>query len=322
MTIPRKLIAIFSILLLGTGILIWTFPLLFPLNDSNRITLATTTSTENSGLLDYLHPEMTIDTGGIIIDVVAVGTGAALEQARRGLADVVIVHNRELEDQLVLDGVGVHRVDLMYNDFILVGPPTDPAGVRGLVNSSEIFRRIFMERDNLSFLSRGDRSGTHLKELELWNAADIEINSENSSWVSENPWYLESGTGMGETLTFASLSKAYAFTDRGTWLFIRESISNLVILTSGAPQWNNPYGAILVNPASFQPGIINFDAAKKYVQWLISGKGQTMINSYTIGGEMAFIADFAHHINEMSQVEREFWEINANGNNTESFFYL
>ncbi|MFW9778560.1 MAG: substrate-binding domain-containing protein [Candidatus Heimdallarchaeota archaeon] len=310
---PReKLLAIFLILIVGVGFLLWSIPLLLPQEGSNRITLATTTSTDNSGLLEFLHPIMTNDTGGLEVDVVAVGTGAAIEQARRGLADVVIVHNRELEDQFVKDGFGFHRVDLMYNDFILVGPESDPAGVKGITNSSEIFRRIYGERANSSFMSRGDGSGTHLKELELWEAAGVSIGSENSSWVGENPWYLESGSGMGETLTLASVSQSYTLTDRGTWLFVMERLSSLVLLASGPLEWHNPYGAMLVNPTKFPSGTIKLDAAKKYIQWLISDKGQNLIDTYLIGGEQAFFADFANHLSEMSGSEKEFWGINGN----------
>ncbi|MFW9853503.1 MAG: substrate-binding domain-containing protein [Candidatus Thorarchaeota archaeon] len=312
MLTPReKLLSFILILIVGVGFLLWSIPLLFAQEGSNRITLATTTSTDNSGLLEFLHPIMTKDTGGLEVGVVAVGTGAAIQQARRGLADVVIVHNRELEDQFVKDGFGIHRVDLMYNDFILVGPESDPAGIKGLTNSSEIFRRIYGERGNSSFMSRGDGSGTHLKELELWKAADISIRSENSSWASENLWYLESGAGMGETLTLASVSQSYTITDRGTWLFVHETLSSMVLLASGPLEWHNPYGVILVNPAKFQSGTIKLDAAKKYVQWLISEKGQSLIDSYLIGGEQAFFADFANHLNEMSSTEKEFWGING-----------
>lgn len=316
MIVRERSIALFVLLLVGSAFVIATIPILFSQDASDRITLVTTTSTDNSGLLNYIHPEMTKDTGGITVDVVAVGTGAALEQARRGLADVVIVHNRELEDRFISEGFGIHRIDLMYNDFILVGPRTDPAGIRGMMNSSEIFRRIYAARGNLKFFSRGDNSGTHLKELELWDAANISIISATSSWASKNPWYSESGAGMGETLTFTSISQAYTLTDRGTWLFMRETLSNLVILASGPLEWHNPYGVILVNPAMFQPSYIKFEAAKKFVQWLISEKGQHLINNYTISGEIAFNADFPNHVGELSTSEREFWGINETQNNS------
>lgn len=298
-------------LVIGCLTLISIFSFLIP-TSSSTITLATTTSTDNSGLLDYLHPEMTKDTG-VTVDVVAVGTGAAIEHAKNGLADVIIVHARVLEDQFVAEGFGFHRIDLMYNDFIIVGPSEDPANIKGLTNSTEIFTRLYNTRESIKFASRGDNSGTHVKELELWTLANISIQSDSVEWSQSNPWYLETGSGMGNTLSTASVAQAYILTDRGTWLFNEESL-DLEVLAQGSELWHNSYGAILVNPDKFKSGMIKIEMAKKYVQWLISTKGQSMIDNYTIKGEKAFFADFINHIEELSAKELEFWEIENTNN--------
>ncbi|MFX0210081.1 MAG: substrate-binding domain-containing protein, partial [Candidatus Hodarchaeota archaeon] len=286
---------IITIMVIGGLAIISMVSFLIPAS-SSTITLATTTSTDNSGLLDYLHPEMTKDLG-VKVDVVPVGTGAAIEYAKSGLADVIIVHARALEDQFVAEGYGFHRVDLMYNDFIIVGPSEDPANIKGLINSTEIFTRLYNARESIEFVSRGDDSGTHVKELELWTIANINIQSDSVVWSQNNPWYLETGSGMGNTLSTASIAQAYTLTDRGTWLFNEESL-DLELLAQGSNLWHNPYGAILVNPDKFESVKINFEMAKKYVQWLISTKGQSMINSYTIKGNQAFFADFINHVEE------------------------
>ncbi len=278
-------------------------------NIAETIILATTTSTENSGILDYIHPIMTEDTG-ITVDVVAVGTGAALENARGGLADVVIVHARSLEDEFIQEGYGLHRVDLMFNDFIIVGPSSDPANIRGKSNASEVFSLLYLARDNITFFSRGDNSGTHVKELIHWELANIEIKQDNITWAHLNPWYLETGSGMGQTLTVAWVANGYTLSDRGTWLFIKDNLDNkLEMLAEGAPEWMNSYGAILVNPESITSRNINFDAAKRYVQWLISDKGQNLIGNYTINDFQAFFPDFKNHLHEMSAEELGFWGI-------------
>jgi len=302
---------IISIMAIGSLTLISIFSFLIPVS-SSTITLATTTSTDNSGLLDYLHPEMTKDTG-VTVDVLAVGTGAAIEHAKSGLADIIIVHARVLEDQFVAEGYGFHRVDLMYNDFIIVGPSEDPANIKGLTDSTEIFTRLYNTRKSIKFASRGDNSGTHVKELELWSYANINIQSDSVEWSQSNPWYLETGSGMGNTLSTASVAQAYILTDRGTWLFNEESL-DLEVLAQGSELFHNPYGAILVNPDKFKSGTINFEMAKKYIKWLISTKGQSLIDNYTIKGKQAFFADFINHIEELSAEELEFWEIENTSN--------
>lgn len=280
--------------------------LIIPPNKINTITLATTTSTDNSGLLEYIHPQMTTDIG-INVDVVAVGTGAALEYGRKGLADLVMVHARILEELFIEEGYGIHRVDLMYNDFVIVGPINDPANITGMTNSSEIFVKLYQAKDSITFVSRGDNSGTHVKELELWNASRITIAGSDLGWAENNPWYIETGLGMGQTLTIAWELGAYILVDRGTWLFNMKE--DLKVLAEGSPEWVNPYGVILVNPEKFNTGEIRFDLAKRYVQWLISDTGQNSIDNYKINNETVFFADFQNHIHKMSPEELEFWEI-------------
>ncbi|MHA2363755.1 MAG: substrate-binding domain-containing protein [Candidatus Hodarchaeales archaeon] len=285
--------------------------LFFILNDETNpsITLATTTSTDNSGLLDYVHPLMTKDTG-VNVNIVPLGTGAALEYGRKGLVDVVIVHARSLEDEFINEGYGIHRVDLMYNDFIIIGPSDDPAQIKGLSDNTDIFQALHLARNNIKFISRGDNSGTHVKELNLWKSAGITINSDDFQWANDNSWYMETGSGMGSTLTITSeLKNAYTLSDRGTWLFQKVNLDNLENLAEGPESWHNPYGAILVNPAKFNSGLIKLDLAKKYVKWLISTTGQSMIDDYVIEGEKAFFADFKSHLNEMTLNEIEFWGI-------------
>jgi tungstate transport system substrate-binding protein len=276
-------------------------------NTAETIILATTTSTDNSGLLDYIHPIMTDDTR-INIDVVAVGTGAALEHAKGGLADVVIVHARSLEDEFIQTDFGFHRIDLMFNDFIIVGPPNDPANIRDKSNASEVFSLLYLSRENITFISRGDNSGTHVKELSQWELANIEVAGDNFTWAHLNPWYLETGSSMGQTLTTTWVLDGYTLTDRGTWLFNRFNAEyDLEVLAEGAPEWVNPYGAILINPESITARKINFNAAKRYVQWLISDKGQNLIGNYTINGHHAFFPDFKNHLHEMAEEELGFW---------------
>jgi tungstate transport system substrate-binding protein len=291
------------IVVLGGGVLL----LLTQNNISETIIIATTTSTDNSGLLDYIHPIMTEDTR-INIDVIAVGTGAALEHAKGGLTDVVLVHARNLENEFIQAGYGFHRIDLMFNDFIIVGPSNDPAKIRGKSKASEVFSLLYSSRENITFISRGDNSGTHVKELSQWELANVEVKGDSLTWAQENPWYLETGSGMGQTLTTTWVTNGYTLTDRGTWLFTEFNAGyDLEVLAEGAPEWINPYGVILVNPESIITRNINFNAAKRYVQWLISAKGQNLIGNYTINGHQAFFPDFKNHLHEMSEEELRFW---------------
>jgi tungstate transport system substrate-binding protein len=205
-----------------------------------RITMATTTSTDNSGLLDNLLPEFTRDTG-IIVNVVAVGTGKALKLGENGDVDVVLVHARSLEDRFVADGHGVNRRDVMYNDFVIVGPKDNPAKVKTRKSAAAAFKSIAKKK--AVFISRGDNSGTHVKELETWKNAGI---------IPSGSWYREAGMGMGDVLNMAYNLQAYTLADRGTYLAYRDKI-DLVILAQGDPLLFNPYGIIAVNPEKHLP---------------------------------------------------------------------
>ncbi len=239
------------------------------------ITLATTTSTDNSGLLGYLHPEFTKDTG-IDVHVIALGTGAALELARRGDADVVMVHCRYAEDEFVRNEDGSKRYPLMHNDFVLVGPPNDPAGISGK-KAHEALERIAASK--ALFVSRGDNSGTYMKEMALWGNRKIDPGS---------GWYLSSGQGMGKTLVMADEKKAYTLTDRGTFLAFQDKL-DLKILCSGGPELMNPYSVIPVN--SQKHPHVKSKLVRIYVNWLLSPKGQKMIADFKAHGQQLFFPD-------------------------------
>ncbi len=233
---------------------------------SPGIICASTTSTENSGLFDYLLPLFKEDTG-IMVRVVARGTGAALEMGRRGDADVVLVHAKEQELQAVADGFFVNRHDLMYNDFVIIGPQEDPAGIKSTTLAVEAFRRIAAHK--ALFISRGDKSGTHVKELALWKEAGMDPGS--------SPWYLEVGQGMERTQRIGNEKRAYVLTDRGTWLATREGLE-MDILLEGDPILFNQYGVMAVNP--FKHAHVKYDWAKQFIDWLISAKGQSVIDGF------------------------------------------
>jgi tungstate transport system substrate-binding protein len=243
------------------------------------ITLASTTSTEQSGLFDFLLPAFTAKTG-IKVNVVAVGTGQALDIGRRGDADVVFVHDRPAEDAFVAEGEGVRRFDVMYNDFVLVGPKDDPAGIAATQDVSEALRKIAGAQ--ASFISRGDRSGTHAAERRFWKAAGLEVEAANS------PWYKEIGQGMGPALNVAAALNAYTLSDRGTWLSFKNR-RELAILVWGDRRMLNPYGVMLVNPARHP----NVHAAEgqALIDWLISSDGQAKIAAYQIDGQQLFFPD-------------------------------
>ena len=240
------------------------------------ITLASTTSTANSGLFDHLLPRFTERTG-IAVRVVAVGTGAALRLGMRGDADVVLVHARAAEERFVAEGFGVARHGVMYNDFVIVGPASDPAGVRGMEDSSAALARI--AGAVARFVSRGDDSGTHKAELRIWDAAKVD------PAPGSGDWYIESGSGMGATLNTARAMGAYTMADRGTWLSFANR-GDLVLLVEGDARLHNPYGAILVNPER-HPHIKAADG-QAFIDWLISDEGQQAIADFTLGGEPLF----------------------------------
>ena len=240
------------------------------------IRLATTTSTENSGLLAALLPVFEKKYGAPV-RVIAVGTGQALKLGERGDVDVVLVHAREDEDKFVLAGFGVNRRDVMYNDFILVGPVEDPAAIRGMTRVGEALKKIHDK--GATFVSRGDESGTHIMERRLWREEHI------SPGLPDGKRYLSAGQGMGAVLTMSGALGAYTLTDRGTFVAYKSRIG-LDILVSGDPRLANPYGIIAVNPRH-HPGI-NFNGAMALVEWMTSTEGLKLIGSFKVSGEQLF----------------------------------
>jgi tungstate transport system substrate-binding protein len=239
------------------------------------ITVASTTSTEQSGLFGHLLPAFTAATG-IAVRIVAVGTGQALDIGRRGDADVVFVHDAPAEERFVAEGFGVRRYAIMYNDFVLLGPRNDPAGIAG-PDVLEAFRRIAAARS--PFVSRGDRSGTHQAELRYWRAAGIDLAAVRGAW------YREIGQGMGPALNIAAASSAYLLADRGTWLAFKNR-GELAILVEGDARLFNQYGVILVDPQR-HPQVKRADG-QAFIDWLRSPQGQHAIAQYRIGGEQLF----------------------------------
>ncbi|MCW5730863.1 MAG: substrate-binding domain-containing protein [Alphaproteobacteria bacterium] len=240
------------------------------------MTVASTTSTEQSGLFGAILPRFRARTG-IEVRVIAQGTGQALETARRGDADVVFVHDPASEERFVAEGFGVRRHEVMYNDFVLVGPKADPAGVRGMTDIAAALARIAAR--GAPFASRGDESGTHKAELRLWQAAVVDVRQTGGAW------YRETGSGMGPTLNVASATNAYALTDRGTWLSFRNR-GELEILLAGDRRLFNQYGVILVNPARHPH--VRARQGQAFIDWLLSPEGQKAIADFRIGGEQLF----------------------------------
>ena len=243
------------------------------------ITVASTTSTEQSGLFGHILP-LFEKASGIRVRVVALGTGQALDTGRRGDADVVFVHDQAAEEKFVAEGYGVARHEVMYNDFILVGPRGDPAATAGK-DILEGLRRIAAvdAAKRPIFVSRGDKSGTHAAELRYWKAAGIDLDA------IKGPWYRDTGSGMGPALNMAASSNAYILSDRGTWLAFRNK-GDLAILVEGDTRLFNQYGAILVNPAK-HPHVKAADG-QRFIDWLVSPAGQQAIADYKIGGEQLF----------------------------------
>jgi tungstate transport system substrate-binding protein len=240
------------------------------------ITVSSTTSTEQSGLFKHILPLFEKKTG-IQVRVVAQGTGQALDMGRRGDADVVFVHARELEEKFVAEGHGVKRQEVMYNDFILVGPKPDPARLGGTKDIVAGLKKIAAAK--APFASRGDRSGTHFAELQLWKAAGLDPAKEKPSW------YRETGSGMGPTLNTASGMNAYALTDRGTWLSFKNR-GELVISVEGDKRLFNQYGVILVNPAKHPH--VKKEMGQAFIDWIVSNEGQQAIADYKINGQQLF----------------------------------
>lgn len=261
------------------------------------LTLTTTTSTYDTGLLDELNAAFE-EWYGATVEAVAQGTGAALETARNGDSDVVMVHARSLEDEFMREGYGVNRRDLMFNDFVVVGPDDDPANIDGVGAVTEAFQAI-AETESV-FVSRGDNSGTHTKELAIWEAAGVTPGGE---------WYREAGAGMGEVLTQADQTPAYTLADRGTYLSQRSELDISILVQGpieGGPELlSNPYGVIAVNPGVHED--VNYDLAMAYIGFITSQEGQQVIKNYSIEGEPLFFPEAISEDSNFQQYVPEDW---------------
>ncbi len=248
--------------------------------EDRSIVVASTTSTQDSGLFGYLLPIFKAKTG-IEVKVIAQGTGQALDTARRGDADVVFVHARSQEEKFLAEGFGVKRFDVMYNDFVLIGPRADPAGVKGKDIETALKT---IQAKGAPFVSRGDRSGTHAAELALWKQAGIDITA------GKGPWYREIGQGMGAALNTASAMNGYVLSDRGTWISFRNR-GDLAIVVEGDKRLFNQYGVMLVSPEKYPS--VKKELGQAFVDWLISPEGQAAIAGYKIDGQQLFFPDAA-----------------------------
>jgi tungstate transport system substrate-binding protein len=240
------------------------------------ITVASTTSTEQTGLFGCILPAFKKDTG-IDVRVVALGTGQALDMARRGDADIAFVHDRPAEDKFVAEGAGINRKDVMYNDFVIIGPKSDPAKVAGGKDAAAALKKIADAK--APFVSRGDKSGTHAAELRLWKSAGVDLDA------AKGPWYRDTGSGMGPALNTASSIGGYILSDRGTWLSFKNK-GDLTVVVEGDRVLFNPYGVMLVNPAK-HPHVKQADA-QRFIDWLVSPAGQKSIADYKIDGQQLF----------------------------------
>ncbi|RLP25005.1 extracellular solute-binding protein [Mesorhizobium sp. YM1C-6-2] len=246
------------------------------LAQDQSIVVASTTSTQDSGLFDHILPLFEAKTG-IDVKVVAQGTGQALDTARRGDADVVFVHAKAQEEKFLEEGFGVKRFDVMYNDFVLIGPKSDPAGISGSKDIAAALTAI--QTKGAPFVSRGDKSGTHSAELKLWKVAGVDIDA------AKGPWYKEIGQGMGAALNTASAMNAYVLSDRGTWLSFKNR-GDLDIVVEGDKRLFNQYGVMLVNPEKHPS--VKAEAGQSFIDWLISPEGQAAIGEYKIDGQQLF----------------------------------
>ncbi|RMF93510.1 MAG: extracellular solute-binding protein [Candidatus Schekmanbacteria bacterium] len=245
-------------------------------NAETHLKMSTTTSTENSGLLSVLIPPFE-KKYGVKVDIIAVGTGAALKLGKNGDVDVVFVHSRPDEDRFVKEGYGVYRQDVMHNDFVILGPEKDPAKIKGSSSAIEAFKKI--AGTSSSFVSRGDNSGTHKKEMAIWKSAGIQPSGK---------WYIEAGQGMGAVLKIADEKRAYTLSDRGTYLAYSDKI-DLKILYEGDKILYNPYGIIAVNPKKYP--YVKFELAKKLIDYITGPEGQEIIKNYKIKGQQLFFPD-------------------------------
>lgn len=239
-----------------------------------RLKMSTTTSTENSGLLNVLLPPFEKQCN-CRVDVISVGTGKALKLGETGDVDVVLVHARTLEDKFVADGYGVNRRDVMYNDFVIIGPASDPAHVKEAKTSAEALQRIADSKS--TFVSRGDESGTHQKEKEIWATAGI---------TPQGSWYRSAGQGMGEVISIATEQRAYTLSDRGTYIAFKHGKTDLMILFEGEKGLFNPYSVIAVNPKKFP--YAKYNLAMKFIDYITGPEGQSIIANYKIEGESVF----------------------------------
>jgi tungstate transport system substrate-binding protein len=244
-----------------------------PARAEERLRMSTTTSTENSGLLAVLLPPFE-KKYGCKVDVIAVGTGKALKLGEAGDVDVVFVHARSLEDKFVANGFGVNRRDVMYNDFVLLGPPDDPAGIGKSNSAPDAFRGIAAKGS--PFISRGDESGTHQKEKEIWASAGI---------VPRGAWYVEAGQGMGEVIMMAAQKRGYTLSDRGTYIAFRKK-ADIVVLRQGDRNLWNPYGIIAVNPEKHAH--VKYDLAMKLIDFVTGPEGKALIAGFKVDGEPLF----------------------------------
>ena len=272
----RILIAAAALGAVAFGAVVVTPP---SLAQDKSIVVASTTSTQDSGLFEYLLPIFKQKTG-ITVKVVAEGTGKALDTARRCDADVVFVHAKSQEKKFLSQGYGVKRFPVMYNDFVVVGPKSDPAGIKGMKSVTKAFQTL--KDKKIDFISRGDRSGTNSAELRIWKAAGIDINKD------KGPWYKAIGQGMGATLNTASASNAYTLTDRATWIHFKNK-GDLVIVVEGDKGLFNQYGVMLVNPAKCPT--VKKDLGQAFIDYLISPEGQKTLAGYKVNGQELFFPD-------------------------------
>jgi tungstate transport system substrate-binding protein len=294
----RRYVSISITILLFTMFFLYTGGLC----EEKIIKMSTTTSTENSGLLDVLLPEFTKDTG-IRVKVFAKGSGAAIRDGMDGNVDIVFVHDRAKEDKFMADGYGAYRLSVMHNDFIILGPKNDPAGIKGL-SAAKALQKI--SKSKSAFISRGDDSGTQAKEQELWRLSGVSLNTKKTETIKDGKTasfeysypealgerYVSIGQGMGKTLTYTEEKQAYTLADRGTYLeyqYGRERGLDLAILCEGDADLANPYGIIPVNPKKYPD--VKFEEADKLAKWLVSERGQKIIADYKIQGHQAFFPD-------------------------------
>jgi tungstate transport system substrate-binding protein len=253
------------------------------LAQDKSIVVASTTSTQDSGLFEYLLPIYKQKTG-VTVKVISQGTGQALDTGRRGDADVVWVHAKSAEEKFLAEGQGVKRFPVMYNDFVLIGPKSDPAGIKGMKDVGQAFKTIMAKQ--AAFISRGDKSGTHVAELALWKASGIDIEKDKGAW------YKSIGQGMGAALNTAGAGNGYVLSDRGTWIHFKNK-GDLQILVEGDKRMFNQYGIMLVNPAK-HPNVKK-ELGQQFIDWVISPEGQKAIANYKINGEQLFYPNANDH---------------------------